>query len=369
MELRQLVEMMVNDGSFTRIINNPLAQFGGQQRNYLGATILPEQSVPQNVFKEEFIEFRSNIANAGTRYSPPQLKGNSLIGAMTVELAESDIAAEFTAQDYDALVRILERLGPVNDLSQVPPQAMVTMVNWYQQMILRPLLEFNEKLRWDSIVSSSVSLTGDNGFSETLSYYNPSGHRVAAGGQWSNNNYDPYLDIIAGYRQLQKKGYMVSRMVTSLDVVLILLSNTKIQQRLGFTSIVSGNVVGLPGMASLDTLNQRLAKDGLPPIECYDLQYRTQTGTAYFLSRSVFVMLATTGRDMEYDRGDAQPFMLPNTLGYTAIGRPANRNEPGRATVVEYNDKKGSPIKGQGWQTSLPVIMNPEGIYVVNTIS
>lgn len=369
MELRQLVEMMVNDGSFTRIVNNPLAQFGGNERNYLGATILPEQSVPQNIFKEEFIEFRSNIANAGTRYSPPQLKGNSLIGSMLVELAESDIAAEFTAQDYDALVRILERLGPVNDLSQVPPEAMVTMVNWFQQMILRPMLEFNEKMRWDAIVNSTIALTGDNGFSESLSYYNPSGHRVAAGGQWSNNTYDPYLDIVAGYRQLQKKGYRVTRMFASLDIVLTLLGNTKIQQRLGFTSIVSGNVVGLPGMASLDVLNQRLAKDNLPPIETYDLQYRTQGGTNFFLSRSVFVMMSGIGRDMAYDRGDAMPFMLPDTLGYTAIGRPANRNAPGRATVVEYNDKKGSPIKGQGWQTSLPVIMNPEAIYVINTIS
>lgn len=369
MELRQLVEMMVNDGSFTRIIGNPLAQFGGQGRSYLGSTLLPEKNVLQNIFKEEFIEFRSNIANAGTRYSPPQLKGNTLIGSMIVELAESDIAAEFTSQDYDALVRILERLGAVNDLSQVPMEAMTTMINWFNQMVLRPLLEFNEKMRWDAIVSSQIAMTGDNGFSETLSYYNPSGHRVAAGGTWSNNNYDPYLDIIAGYRQLQKKGYMVSRMVTSLDVVLLLLSNTKIQQRLGFTSIASGNVVGLPGMASLDTLNQRLAKDGLPPIETYDLQYRTQTSTAYFLSRSVFVMCATTGRDMTYDRGDNAPFTLPNTLGYTAIGRPANRNSQGRATVVEYNDKKGSPIKAQGWQTSLPVIMNPEAIYVINTIS
>ena len=81
------------------------------------------------------------------------------------------------------------------------------------------------------------------------------------------------------------------------------------------------------------------------------------------------MIVATTGRDEEIDFGDAEPFMLPNTLGYTGIGRPANRTDSGRAVVVEYNDKKGAPVHGQAWQTSLPVITNPEAIYVITTIA
>lgn len=372
MDLRQLVEMMVADNSFARIINNPLAQFGTETRNYLGATLLPEQNVLENLFKEEFIEFRSNIANAGTRYSPPQIKGNSLIGSMIVELAESDIGSEFTSQDYDALIRILDRLSNITSLSQlqkVAPDAMVKLVGWFNTTIVRPLVEFNEKCRWDALIASSITLQGDNNFNETVQYYSPAGHRVAAGGLWSNPNYDPYPDIIAGFRKLKSKEYSVARMITSLDVLSILLANPKIAQRLGFTSIVSGNVVGLPGIASIEQFNRRLATDGLPPIEIYDLQYRTQTGTGFFLPRTVFAMFATTGRDEDYDFGDVKPFQLTNTLGYVGIGRPANRPGQGRATVVEYNDKKGAAVQAQGWQTSLPVIMNPEGIYVINTIS
>lgn len=369
MELRELIELMITDNVFIKILNNPLAQFGPRARNYLGANLLPEKIVPVNIFKEEYIMYRSNIANAGTRYSPPQLKGNNLVGEMLVELAESDIASEFSSADYDALLRILERLEAVSQLAQVPPEALASLIRFVDATINIPLVEFNEYMRWQAICNASVLLQGDGGFSETVQYSNPPGHRVVLGSQWSNPNYDPYPDIVAGYRLLTQLGYQISAQYCGLDVLMILLGNPKILQRLGYTAIISGNVIGQPGMASIDTLNMRLAQDHMPPIQTYDLQYRMQIGTQYFFPRGTFVQVCTTGRDMDIDRGDGAPFILPDVLGYLAVGRPANRNYPGRAVVVEYNDKKGAPMKCQGWQTSLPVIFNPEALYVISGIS
>jgi hypothetical protein len=368
MELRQLVDMMLDNDEFVAIVNNPLAQFGPKNRRYLGPSLLPEVRKTQNVYKETYIQYRSIIANAGTRYSPPQIKGNALIGSMTVELAESDIASDFTAQDYDTVLDLIAKLDGVTEISQVPPRAVTTLLRWVDITINRPLLEFNEYCRWQAIVDAEVQLRGDNNFSEDVLYSNPSGHRFAAGDSWSDDTYDPYDDIVAGYNKLIEKGYNVSRMITSNAVKMILLNNAKIKQRLGFLAIAGGSVVGLPGVASLDALNARLQSDGLPSIETYDLQYKTSTSTQYFLARDVFVMVATTDRDEDIDTGEDNVFTVTSTLGYVGIGRPANRATSGRATVVEYNDKKGAPVTAQGWQTSLPVITAPEAIVVITDI-
>ena len=214
-----------------------------------------------------------------------------------------------------------------------------------------------------------IGIKGDAGFSEDVAYSNPSGHRVAAGGTWSDDAYDPFDDILAGMEKLRDKGYTVARMIAGTPVINFLLANENMKQRLGMISIASGTVVGLSLSATLNKLNNFLEEEGMPRIEKYDLQYRTQTTTGYFLKRDVFVMVATTGRDEDLDLGDTDPFTLPNTLGYTGIGRPANRNTSGRAVVIEYNDKKGAPVTGQAWQTSLPIITNPEAIYIITTIA
>lgn len=369
MDLRTLVSSMLDANYFYDIVNNPMAQFGPKNKRYLGATLLPEESKTSNAYKETYIQYRSSVANAGTRYSPPQMKGNSLTGSMFVELAESDIAAEFSSQDYDTIMDLIKALPDNTPIGQVPIQAMTLMLRWAEQLILTPLLEFNEVCRWQAIVDAQVMLRGDNGFQENVAYSNPAGHRVNAADSWSDPTYDPYEDIQAGVTKLSDKGYTVSRMIAGLPVIQLLLRNPKVQARLGMISIASGAVVGMPTNTTLGRLNSLLADDNLPIIEQYDLKYRTQTSDSYFLDRASFVMCATTGRDSEIDYGDASPWMLPNVLGYTGIGRPANRDKPGRAVVVEYNDKKGAPVVGQAWQTSLPIIQNPEAIYVIKNIN
>jgi hypothetical protein len=368
MEMRAILDQLVQRGEFVAMFNNPLAQFGPPTRQYIGATLLPEVTKPVNTFTESYIQYRSIVANAGTRYSQPQPKGNALLGKMLVELAESDTASEFDSQTYDALIDLISILPNNTTLSAVPPTVLASILGWVDMTLLRPLLEFNEMVRWQAIVDANVVLQGANNFTENVAYSNPAGHRFAATGVWGDDTFDPLTDVETAIQLLDSKGYKVSRIITSRNVRNILRKNLKIKQRLGLISLSDGIISGLPVNVTNENLNSFFESESLPAIELYDLQYRTSTTTQYFLKRDVMVICATTGRDVNLDLGDTAPFALPNTLGYTAIGRPANRPGSGRASKVEYNDGKGAPVMGQSWQTSLPVISNPEAIVVISDI-
>lgn len=361
-DLYSLVTGLMTDGTIARLAANPLAQFGRPARRYLGATLLPERLVDENAYREDAVKYRTVIANDGTRYSPAQKKGSELVGSFLVELAHQDIASEMTGRAYDALVKLV---GNEQD-----PMAVARIVNFVDTTITLALAEKSELQRWQAIVSASVPLTGDNGYTETVSYSNPSSHRAAAGGTWSSDAYDPFTDILAMADLLASKGYTVNRIITSRTVASILAGNDKVKARTGLPIVnVSGTISVSQSRATLDAINGALSRDGLPPIETYDLQYRTQTGTDYFLSRSVFVMLATTGRDESIDRGDTEPAVMQDTLGYLALGRAVGQSQPGRVIRSEAFDNKPPRIEAEGWQTSLPVVLEPEAITVINTIS
>lgn len=367
MDIAALVESMKRTSQFQTVINNPLAAFGRGNRRYLGQEILPERRVPQNEYTETGIRYRTVIANDGTRYSPVQLKQGTLSGSFRVSLGHQDIGSEFTSRDYDAL---LEMIGPVTG-DNPPMRAVANLLDWLDKTVNLPLIERMELQRWQAIVAASVVRTGDDGYSETVTYPNPTGHRVAAGGVWSNNAYDPYADIIAGAEKLRTKGYEVSRVITSTPVASKLSNNLLVKTRVGRVSVISGTVVGLPGRASREEINSLLGEDNIPPIETYDLTYNTQDSTGYFLAQTVFVMVGTTGLEEEFDPGGdtEQLESLKETLGYAALGRAAGQQGPGRVAVVNAFENKPPRIEGEGWQASIPVILEPEAIYVITGIS
>ena len=361
MDIAALVASLVADGTVRTLALNTGAQFGVAPRAYLGATLLPERAVNDNAFREEGIRYRTVIANSGTRYSPTQKKGAELIGSFLVELGESDIAREFTSRDYDALIRLLQ--------TNTTMDAAVTLTRWLDTVNLG-LVELNEKQRWDAIVAASVVRTGDNGYTETVTYSNPASHRAAAGGTWSSDAYDPFADILAMADLLASKGYTVNRIITSRTVVSILAGNDKVKTRTGVATInTSGQIIATPGRATASSIDGALQRDGLPGIETYDLQYRTQTGTGYFLPRTVFVLVATTGRDETIDFGDTGPIVINDTLGYMAIGRATGQSGPGRVIRMEAKQDKPPRIEAEGWQTALPVITEPEAIAVITGIA
>lgn len=362
MDLLTLILTMIRDGYFMRIAQNAAAQFGVPSRQYLGATLLPERSVMENAYRETSIRYRTVVGNDGTRYSPVQKKGGALIGDFLVELGESDIGAELTGRDYDALIRLLG--------TNASMEAMTQVISWADVTLVRALVELLEKQRWEAIVNAAVVRRGDNGYTETVNYSNPAGHRANAGGQWSDNAYDPFDDIFAMGDLLASKGYTVSRIVTGRQVLAKLAKNAKVRARVGVAVVsATGQIQGAAGRASLAAINDALQADGLPPIELYDLQYRTQSGSGYFLPRDAFVMACATGRDETVDLADAEPLIIPDTLGYTAIGRAVGQADPGRVIRTEVHTTKPPRVEGEAWQTALPVITEPESLAVIKSIS
>lgn len=374
-DLASLVQQMNIAGAFTRIVNNPMSQLGPPTRRYIGAELLPEKMVPENLYSEQAIQYRTVIANDAGRYSPVQLKSGMITGSMLVQLGEIDTGSEMTAADYDAVIALLRQTegqqgiagGGVNVLTM---QAMSQMTNWAEMTLNQPLVVKQEKQRWEMICNAQVTRTGDNGYTETINFPNPTGHRVNAAGTWSDNTYDPYADIIAGAEFLAAKGYTVSRIITSTTVRSKLSLNAKIVGRIGRLGVVGGSVVVEPrGRATLADINAYISGDGLPPIELYDLQYRTQTGSAFFLPRTVMVMVATTGRDTSIDRADLEPLPIQNTIGYQAVGRAAGESAPGKKTFVEPKQDKPPRITGQAWSTTFPVLTEPESLFILKNIS
>jgi hypothetical protein len=361
-DILTLIATMLRDGQFLQLARTMLAMFGTPARSYLGATLLPERLVEENAYREDSVRYRTILANAGTRYSPSQLKDGSVVGSFLVELGSSDIKRELTAREYDALIRLLGRNASMEAVAQA--------INFVDVTVNRALIEYNEQQRWQAIVSALVQRRGANNYSEDIAYPNPSGHRSAAGGVWSNDSYDPFEDITAKADLLASKGYTVNRIVSSRQVVSKLAGNANVKARCGLAVInANGQIRGAAGRATLEAINGALQADGLPAIELYDLQYRTETGTGYFLARDTMVFAATTGRDEDVDLGDGERMLVENTLGYVGVGRATGQADPGRVIRAEAFNNKPPRIEAEGWQESLPVITEPEAIGVIHTIS
>ena len=362
--LKSMIEQLRADGSIQTIASDVRAQFGAGTRQYKGATLLPERLVPYasyEAYREESIRFRHGvIANASTRYSPVQMKDTGeLVASFLVQLSESDKGGEMTAEKYDMLIKLLDRSSDMEAMSRV--------IQFIDNETNVPLVEYNEKNRWEAIVDSSVVMRGD-GFEETIALANPTGHRAAAGGTWSSDAYDPWADLIAVKEKFENDlGYAFDenngRIITSNKVANILLGNDKVKLRVfGGSSQVLGSTYIL-GSADRAGLDAKLNADGFPLIETYDLRYRTQTGTVRFLKEDAMVFVAATGEDTLIDLGD-EPRYLDNTLGYTGVGRAAGQSSAGRVIKVDAFEDKPPRIESQAWQVSFPVILDPEAVQV-----
>lgn len=373
------------DGYFKRIAINPLAQFGTATQPLLGARYLPEVLVPENMYKEDQIRFRSKPALDGTRYSPTQMqRAGMLIGSMNVDLGETDVADEFTGKDHDGLVKLLMRGGD--------EQAIATVIRWTDNSLLRPHIIKNEEQRWQAIVQGQVIRRGSDGYQETVQYYTPAGHRPeVAGGTtgtpagWYSDTYDPYDDIFAGVQKLQDLGYEVTDMICSPKLMSVLQTNAKVVTRTSRVVVnVSGQIQGSTGRVSMADLQAINTAEGLPQFTIYNAGYETDTGYKRYLDspnndRDYLVLMGRSGLmwDMRTDfaaRVDGVPTTdfdaaafepLQNTLGYYAVGRNVGQAAPGRTIYTEFQPKKPVGLFGEAYQTGLPVIQQPDAIYVI----
>jgi hypothetical protein len=241
-------------------------------------------------------------------------------------------------------------------------EGIAQLTNWADVTLNLPLIELNELQRWQAIVDAQVIRRGDGEYMDTVQYPNPTGHRVAQSAPWSTDTTDIFEQIFTVAEMLKGKGFNLSRIITSTPVLSKMGLNANVRTRTGVATInPAGQISATSGRATAEVINALLQRDDIPPIEVYNQQYRTQTGTGYFLKRDVMVFIAATGRDQVIDLGDDEDLM-PDTLGYMAIGRAAGQAAPGRVIRMEQFESKPPRIDGEAWQTALPVITEPESI-------
>lgn len=366
MDLATIFAQLRRDNAFLQMARDPLTQFAfnAGRATLLGATLLPERIVTDNLVKGSNLRWRVIRAPDSARYAPPPLRQNPLqSAAFSGEVADKSIAQEMSARDLDGLREHFAFNGD--------QRAAVLLLNWAEMALVRPLQVADEVQRWQAILNAQVTLAGENGYAEVVDYPNyPATHRVAAGGVWSNNAYDPYPDILAGADLLASKGRRVTRIITTRAVRSKIAANTNMAKRAGNGTVLPTEY--LRGRVSYENLNQFLAQDDLPPVETYDGTYVTQTGASQrYLTEGTFVMAATGDPDPTYDFAEAATF-LPEVgvLGYTAIGRAAGQGAPGRVIRVEYVDQKLPPrVEGEAGQSSLPILNDGEALYVISGIS
>jgi hypothetical protein len=365
-DIQRLIDQMATSGAIDRIARNRLAQFGTRTRRLLGAELLPVTTVNENSYTDDTVKYRTVVANAGTRYSPVVIKGNTLVGTVKVELFDIDIGSELTSRDYDALISYLNR----NDTME----AIASLTNFLDTTVTMGLEELREVYRWQAIELATVTRVGANNYREVIPYSNPAGHRAAAAAAWSVDTNDPFDDIGVQVQLLASKGFTVGRIFSSRNVVQIMGNNDKVRTRTGTVKVnaANGAFTTSPSRASLAQINGAMNDEGLPPIELYDLIYRTQDGATHrFISSNVMIFVGLTGRDvqLELDNPDNTNEILPDTLGYYGLGRAAGQSAPGRVIQQKFFDDKPPRVTGAGWETSAPVITEPEAIATISGIA
>lgn len=365
-DLSGLLEQMRQDGAFVRIARNRAAQFGTGARPRLGAEFLPAVNQEENAYTDDTVKYRTVVANAGTRYSPVVLKRGAYVGSVKVEMFEMDLGSELTSREYDALLRYLDRDATMEATAQI--------VRFVNTTVNEGMEELREVYRWQCIESALVKRRGANGFKEDIKYSNPAGHRATAAAAWSNSANDPMVDIFNRVQLLKSKGYTVNRIITTMNVVNILSLNDKMRTRAGAITVnVGGGLVVQGGMANRDQINQIFRANGLPALELYDEVYRHSTGTARFISNDVMIFISTTGRSEEIildeTSAEIQSELLTDTLGYYGVGRASGQSDAGRVIIAEHIERKPPRIEAEGWETSAPVITEPEAIATITGIA
>jgi hypothetical protein len=254
--------------------------------------------------------------------------------------------------------------------SQQGMAAVAQMTNWLDTTIVRALVEVLEVYRWQAIVDGVATLVGDNAYNDTVTYPTFADLRGAAGGNWSDNTYDPFTDIAARMQAMSNRGINAARFIMGRQAVNKMLNNTLVRTRVG-RAVVSptGQIKGTIGMATLADVNAALQADGIPPIELYDLMYQTEVGSKFFLRRDAAVLVGASGVDERIDLGGGQYETIENVIGYTGVGIAAGQATPGRYIRSVAQEDKPPRVEAEGWQTALPVITQPEAFAVITGIA
>lgn len=378
----ELYEEIQEDRYFERLALNPQAQFGSEDQPLLGATILPERLVAENAYEETQVRYRVKPALDNNRYSPTQKQASGhLIGSFRVDLGHTDTQKEFTGKDHDDLLKLLDRN---ND-----EQAMLTVIRWADNELVRPHTIKNEIQRWQALLKAEVTRQTNDGQMEAISYYRPDSNfvTVASGTEgsptgWYNTSYDPFDDLELAVETLEGMGYKPNAIYATGYLTRVLRRNPQVIARSSYVTVdSSGQIQGTTNRVSKSVLDQVMLDEEYPVITVYNAGYETSTGFFRYMQvdADADYMLITASTQRQYDLAtdyvgvtdtDVGEFadgaiVLGNTLGYYAVGRNVGFANSGRTIFTWMQDKKPKGIGGESYQTGLPVIADPQAYYVI----
>jgi hypothetical protein len=406
MTLQELLQALRDTGDYTRLRLDAMAQFGTEGAPYLGAELLPEQLRDENAYTEQQVRYITEIANAGSSYSPAQMNtGGRVFGEFKVSFGNTNVADQITANEYDRLMKLI-MMSTDGGNDNATMQAMLSVMRFLDRNIREPMLMLNELYRWQAIIDGVVKRRGSNGYSEDVVYPVLPGHRVtvpggtqAAPAGWYNptvgaGGYDAAQDLFGAQRFLAKKGYKVNRMVSDYEAAWAFLRNPAVVNRVSGQTIVNdlgGSSQRIVGNANMDAVNSMLLGNMLPRWEIYDRTYNYRSNgnnattnvnaieTARFLERvngavktHAVVLVCSTGRNEDLiDFGDRSSLpnggiTLPDTLGYYGIGKVAGQPTSGRHMYENVIEKHPGGLYAECIQEGLPVITEPEAMFVIN---
>lgn len=363
--IQQLIQQLEAESGFAISANDPTLQFEVDGQELLFSSLLPERTVEKNEYRDFGVKFKTMIANDGTRYSPPQKKGGMMMSSVMVELGNSDTATEMNQQQYEHFIRFLDR--------GITQEAVFALLRFFESGVSRPLALLRERHRVEAIVKGYVHRKGANNFEEIVQLSKPPGHRVtvpsgtaAAPAGWYDPDYSILSDLKAKKLMLQRKGYRVTRIITTADLIADCMVKNNEIRLYGISSVqTSAGVVTLPVLSENQALLNAFAAAQIPNPETYEQGYSDQEGYHLYM-KDCLIMVCATGRSQDIKLGDESPIVIPDTIGYYGVGTATGQLSPGIATKVESFDGKDARIEAMGWQTSFPVIQEPEAFVVFN---
>jgi hypothetical protein len=371
-DLLTIAQKFMDDGRFSKILRNPMAQFGdpNSRREFMGAKLLPEEQKPTNMYEEAGVQFLSVIAQDSNALTPPKLQSSTLFGSTTVKFGHHDIKVELNGQELEALMQLMA-------MNQ-EGLAEQRLLSWVDSSVSLSLKIKQEKQRWQAVVDAQVPRLLGDGSTETVVYNAPNTHRFHAADDWSDNTFDPFDDIAKAWQILWDLGYEVAYNITSSPVAGILGKNAKVRANAGYLNVDSSGSVVPVASRNFGTavVNEVIARSStpsqpLPAIQTYDLNYVNPDGSRqYFLPRNCFVVIGRTG-DRRPILANDELFYLDDTLGYYGIGRVTGYDEFGPIFKGKVKDEKPRSISAEGYVTGFPVIFskNMEAIVVIRNIA
>jgi hypothetical protein len=364
MRLTAILEMLRNAGEFDALVTNAAPQFGDTGVPLLGPRYLPERPTGTrgNIYRERNIQFRSPISSNISRYSALPKRASTSVGDFLVTTASMGHRADIAAEEYDALMELLNR--------DVDEAAALQITDFVTTTLLIPELHLAERQRWQAMVDALVKLRGENAFKENIKYPNPAGNRVVIADPWTSGTSDAPADLLARIDVLTGLGYTIDAIVSSTRMRNRFLNNAKTQKLVGSIVTVSdtNTLTTVPnGRANASKVNAWLDSENLPPWTLYDSQWKTEEGTGgRFLRDDAVVIIANAGQVVNVDVSDTQREILPNALGYYAIGRPAGRTEARRYVLVTGYENHPPRVEGEIVWEGIPVLLQPSAIAVLS---